>query len=61
VVRDTQGSYTFPSAMTPKSLRYKVMGCAIMLKIFCINWPNGRLSRYFLQGCREGYAERSSA
>jgi hypothetical protein len=48
VVRDTQGSYTFPSAMTPKSLRYKVMPCAIMLKIFSISRPDGRLGRYFL-------------
>src|SRR5215510_12882104 len=58
VVRGIQGSHMFSWPMTQKGLGHKVMSCVMMLKIFGINRPDGRLGRYSLQGCRAGYAAR---
>jgi hypothetical protein len=53
-----QSSHVFSAAMTQKSLRYKAMISANMLKLFSISRPNGRLLRYSLPGCWEGYVAR---
>jgi hypothetical protein len=50
VVRGKQGNQAFPSAMTVKSLRYKVMIGAIMLKIFGYKLIRWGVIQIFLAG-----------